>query len=103
MNAITNAIKNVRTCLLAWIFVAILVAILQPLQGLAQQNSDSSNAKPEGSASLASTQESSPASSADDDRPSQASQTLIRQAMNEAWWTGPMLAPNATTLPRGHL
>ncbi len=26
----------------------------------------------------------------------------IREPLNEAWWTGPMLAPNATTLPRGH-
>jgi len=26
-----------------------------------------------------------------------------RQPLSEAWWTGPMLAPNATTLPRGHL
>ena len=23
--------------------------------------------------------------------------------MDDAWWTGPMLAPNATTLPRGHV
>src|SRR5208282_2636032 len=27
----------------------------------------------------------------------------FRQSRNDAWWTGPMLAPNATTLPRGHL
>jgi len=26
-----------------------------------------------------------------------------RQALDDAWWTGPMLAPNASTLPRGHL
>jgi hypothetical protein len=25
-----------------------------------------------------------------------------RQPLSEAWWTGPMLAPNASTLPRGH-
>ncbi len=25
-----------------------------------------------------------------------------RQSLDDAWWTGPMLAPNATTLPRGH-
>ena len=25
-----------------------------------------------------------------------------RQSRDDAWWTGPMLAPNATTLPRGH-
>jgi hypothetical protein len=29
--------------------------------------------------------------------------SAIRQALDDAWWTGPMLAPNATTLPRGHL
>ncbi len=25
-----------------------------------------------------------------------------RQSMDDAWWTGPMLAPSANTLPRGH-
>jgi hypothetical protein len=25
-----------------------------------------------------------------------------RQAFSDAWWTGPMLAPSAATLPRGH-
>jgi hypothetical protein len=25
-----------------------------------------------------------------------------RQALDDAWWTGPLLAPNASTLPRGH-
>jgi hypothetical protein len=38
----------------------------------------------------ASAQEASPPSS------------VIRQSIDDAWWTGPMLAPNATTLPRGH-
>jgi hypothetical protein len=26
-----------------------------------------------------------------------------RQSVNDAWWTGPLLAPGAGTLPRGHL
>jgi len=26
----------------------------------------------------------------------------VRQSLDDAWWTGPMLAPNASTLPRGH-
>ena len=26
-----------------------------------------------------------------------------RQSLDDAWWTGPMLAPSAATLPRGHL
>jgi len=26
----------------------------------------------------------------------------VRQSLDDAWFTGPMLAPNATTLPRGH-
>lgn len=26
----------------------------------------------------------------------------VRQSLNDAWWTGPMLAPSANTLPRGH-
>ena len=25
-----------------------------------------------------------------------------QQTMDEAWWTGPLLAPNAATLPQGH-
>jgi hypothetical protein len=29
--------------------------------------------------------------------------SIARQSLDDAWWTGPMLAPNATTLPRGHL
>jgi hypothetical protein len=29
--------------------------------------------------------------------------SMVRQSMDDAWWTGPMLAPNATTLPHGHL
>lgn len=42
-------------------------------------------------AGIAGAQEASPPSSG------------VRQSMNDAWWTGPVLAPNATTLPRGHL
>jgi hypothetical protein len=25
-----------------------------------------------------------------------------RQSLDDAWWTGPMLAPSAATLPQGH-
>lgn len=28
--------------------------------------------------------------------------TVVRQSLDDAWWTGPMLAPSAATLPRGH-
>jgi hypothetical protein len=28
---------------------------------------------------------------------------LLRQSLDDAWWTGPMLANSAATLPRGHL
>jgi hypothetical protein len=28
---------------------------------------------------------------------------VVHQSLDDAWWTGPMLAPNASTLPRGHL
>lgn len=28
--------------------------------------------------------------------------SVTRQSMDDAWWTGPMLAPSAATLPRGH-
>jgi hypothetical protein len=31
-----------------------------------------------------------------------ASASADRQALDDAWWTGPLLAPNASTLPRGH-
>lgn len=27
---------------------------------------------------------------------------VFRQTLNDAWWTGPMLAPSANTLPQGH-
>jgi len=33
----------------------------------------------------------------------QASPTSARQSLDDAWWTGPLLAPNASTLPRGHI
>ncbi len=33
------------------------------------------------------------------DEPSCAS---LREALADAWWTGPLLAPNASTFPRGH-
>lgn len=29
--------------------------------------------------------------------------SVVRQSLDDAWWTGPMLAPSAATLPRGHL
>jgi hypothetical protein len=32
-----------------------------------------------------------------------ASSTDERQSLDDAWWTGPMLAPSASTLPRGHI
>ncbi|MHB8485212.1 MAG: DUF2911 domain-containing protein [Candidatus Acidiferrales bacterium] len=28
--------------------------------------------------------------------------SVVRQSLNDVWWTGPMLAPSAATLPRGH-
>jgi hypothetical protein len=27
----------------------------------------------------------------------------FRQSLDDAWWTGPLLAPNASTLPQGHV
>ena len=27
---------------------------------------------------------------------------VVGQSLDDAWWTGPMLAPSAATLPRGH-
>src|SRR6202035_5995319 len=27
----------------------------------------------------------------------------FRQPVDDAWWTGPLLAPNASTLPQGHV
>src|SRR5713226_6431586 len=29
--------------------------------------------------------------------------SVVRQPLDDAWWTGPMLAPSAATLPRGHV
>lgn len=31
-----------------------------------------------------------------------ARESVVRQPLDDAWWTGPMLAPSAATLPRGH-
>lgn len=31
------------------------------------------------------------------------SQAADRESLSEAWWTGPLLAPSANTLPRGHV
>jgi hypothetical protein len=45
----------------------------------------------DGAAGLADAQEASPPSS------------VVRQSLEDAWWTGPLLAPSAATLPRGHL
>jgi hypothetical protein len=33
----------------------------------------------------------------------QQSPPAVHQSLDDAWWTGPMLAPNASTLPQGHL
>jgi len=46
--------------------------------------------EPDRGAGLAGAQETSPQSS------------VARHSLNDAWWTGPMLAPSAATLPRGH-
>jgi hypothetical protein len=31
------------------------------------------------------------------------SSPAVHQALNDAWWTGPLLAPSANTLPQGHM
>lgn len=36
-------------------------------------------------------------------QPVQAADGVERQSMNDAWWTGPLLAPSANTLPQGHV
>jgi hypothetical protein len=33
----------------------------------------------------------------------QSSAPPFRQSLDDAWWTGPLLAPNASTLPQGHI
>src|SRR5216683_3623270 len=30
------------------------------------------------------------------------SSAVVRQSLDDAWWAGPMVAPSAATLPRGH-
>jgi hypothetical protein len=55
------------------------------------------------SAELDNTQFGAPTSGSDAELPGNApSARLDRQALDDAWWTGPLLAPNASTLPRGH-
>ena len=46
--------------------------------------------EPEKAAGLARAPEASPSS------------PVVRQSLDDAWWSGPMLAPSAATLPRGH-
>jgi hypothetical protein len=31
------------------------------------------------------------------------SSSAFHQSMGDAWWTGPLLAPSANTLPQGHI
>jgi hypothetical protein len=42
-------------------------------------------------------------SAAAQDAAAVASSSMTRQPLSEAWWTGPMLAPSAATLPPGHM
>ena len=28
--------------------------------------------------------------------------SVVRQSLDDAWWTGPMLAASANTVPKGH-
>jgi hypothetical protein len=37
------------------------------------------------------------------DAPAQAQAIITREALSDAWWTGPMLAPSPATLPQGHI
>lgn len=42
--------------------------------------------------------------SADTDAQQQSPRSnAVRQSLDDAWWTGPLLAPSAATLPRGHV
>jgi hypothetical protein len=41
-------------------------------------------------------------SSAWSQQPSSGQASETRQSLDDPWWTGPMLAPSAATLPRGH-
>ena len=41
-----------------------------------------------------------PAASAQD---TSAAVSVSRESLDDAWWTGPMLAPSASTLPHGHI
>jgi hypothetical protein len=99
---LARRIELIRTYLLA----CSLLVVSPPLQGLAQQNADPSGSSiqrdgqndfdfamgtwKDESAAPAGAPEAAPPSSA------------ARQSMSDAWWTGPMLAPSAATLPRGH-
>lgn len=65
---------NVLNHISAHLLLCSLALVLQPLSG----------------ARLAAAQLASPSTSP------------VRQSLDDAWWTGPLLAPNASTLPRGH-
>ncbi len=97
-------LKHLRSCLLA---CGLALASL-PLPGLAQQNSDAAkNSTQETQAQqdsgAAKSDAAKPPSQETGSQSSPSSGGVHREAMSDAWWTGPMLAPNATNLPRGHL
>jgi hypothetical protein len=62
----------------------------QPQNSTPQYSADSVSADPDSTADYAQLRQITPPAGVD------------RQALDDAWWTGPLLAPNASTLPRGH-
>jgi hypothetical protein len=66
---------NARKYIRTVLLVCCSIAIWQPRPGLAQQSSAPSSV---------------------------VRQSLIRQSLDDAWWTGPMLAPSAAILPHRH-
>ena len=86
---------------LALFAMAAGIAAAQDVPLASGSNPQLQNNTPQYSGESAS--DSAASSGADSQLPQNAPPASVdRQALDDAWWTGPLLAPNASTLPRGH-
>ena len=86
---------------LALFAMAAGIAAAQDVSLASGSNPQLQNNTPQYSGESAS--DSAASSGADSQLPQNAPPASVdRQALDDAWWTGPLLAPNASTLPRGH-
>ena len=93
-----NALNPWRSCLL----LGGLIALSLPLSGRAQESAGVSSAAQTGVAVDGSNPLSWVTGGADGTANADDVSQTTRQSRDDAWWTGPMLANSAETLPPGH-